>query len=212
MPLGNLMLTPRHAGRAASETLQNGPSGIRIRLELPDTKSEAISGRLVGIHHGQLHLTTESWAQPGAKALLRFGRIAVIGRIDYCRARDGMFRTSFAMEDTRSAPRFPIDERGVLTILDGEADSSHECTLSDISLSGVAIDSPVRISPGCMICVQTDRILVVGEVRHSHPKPGAGFRLGVAVTDVVRSSIPAPAKRFRRYLAELIFGEPISKA
>jgi len=66
-----------------------------------------------------------------------------------------------------------------------------------------------------MIFVETESVLVVGEVRYCNERQKGRFDAGVEVTDVLSDiksvqNSPGVLKTIRRKLAEAILGEPIT--
>jgi hypothetical protein len=88
-------------------------------------------------------------------------------------------------------------------------------TLLGVSVSGMRLDISHRVETGTMIFVETESVLVVGEVRYCNERQKGRFDAGVEVTDVLSDiksvqNSPGVLKTIRRKLAEAILGEPIT--
>lgn len=185
-------------------------STMRIFLEPAGGAKSPIYCSLIGIERGQIHLNTQKWLEPGTRAVLKIDGISVTGEIDYCNRKKEEYRTCFTVGHRRSAPRFPINEPGTLTVLGEEQTHSSACSLTDLSVSGLGLTTSMEVTAGSMICVQTGSMLAVGEVRHCRQDSAGMFRVGVEVTDVLSNEAARRARKgFRQRLAELILGYQI---
>ena len=196
------------------KTTINVASSMRVLLVEPvGGGSVSRPCDLIGIHHGQVHLTTKKRVAPGTKIVLRINELTVTGEVNYSKDKDGEFLTCVVVDRARSSPRFPVDESGSLTILSGHATLTHRCRLTDLSHSGLGLDTSVEVKIGSMICVQTSSMLAVGEVRYLRQNKGESFHVGLAVTDVLVGETTNPQRKgFRHRLAEIVLGRQIAAA
>lgn len=184
---------------------------MHVVLEVVDGANLSIPCDLVGIHQGQVHLTTKAQVAPKTKVILRINRVTVTGEVDYSKNKDRKFLTCVVVDRNRSSPRFPVDEPGSLTILNGDANPAHTCRLTDLSQSGLGLDTPAEVEVGSMTCVQTSSMLAVGEIRYQRRNEGGDFHLGLAVTDVLVSETKSQQRKsFRHRLAEIVLGRQIT--
>lgn len=202
------------ADKPMSKTTVSAASSMRVVLELLGGSSVSMPCDLIGIQQGQVHLTTKKRVAPGARIALRINQLTVAGEVDYCKEKKGEYLTCIIVESRRGSPRFLIDEPGWLITLTGEATSTRcKCSLTDLSQSGLGLNSPVEIKVGCMICIQTDSMLAVGEVRYQRQNNAGSFHLGVAVTDVLSGETTNQRRKgLRHRIAEAILGRRIGPA
>lgn len=182
---------------------------MRLLLE-PERANGLISCNLLGIDRSRIHLSARQWVKPGTGAVLKFERIAVAGEVGYCDRREDEYRTCFIVGNSRRAPRIPVNESGSITILGDAETSSAECTLTEMSRFGLSIDTRTTAKLGDMVCVQTDSILVTGEVRNQTPNGDGTWRMGVEISDMLSDDAAIRRHRTLRHrLAELVLGRPI---
>jgi hypothetical protein len=182
---------------------------MRLLLE-PERTNGLISCNLIGIDRSRIHLSAKQWVKPGTGAVLKFERIKVAGEVGYCDRKDDEYRTCFIVSNSRRAPRIPIDEFGSITVLGDEHAAAAECRLKDVSRFGLSVDARMMVKLGSMVCVQTDSILVVGEVRNQSSNFDGTYRTGVEINDIVSDDVALRRHRTLRHrVAEFVLGRPI---
>ncbi len=183
---------------------------MRVFLAPAHDLKAAMPCVLLGINQGAVHLSTRSWIAPGTRALMRFEHLVVQGNVDYCVEKHGEYLTCVISDDGRNSPRFPVDEPGSLTVLSGELNEKFECRLTDLSRSGLGVDTLAQVEVGWMICVLTASMLAVGEVRHQRQNGDGSRHVGISVTDVISDQTAQRRKKgVRHRFAEVILGRRI---
>jgi hypothetical protein len=179
---------------------------------LEPVSGPAGSCRLIRIERGRIHLISESWIRPGTRSVVRLDRIAFTGEIAYCNKKEGEYHTCLLTRNKRSGPRFPVDEPGTLTILgNGGTEGDLDCRLTELSRLGLRLQAAKELKVGCVICVQTRYMTVVGEVRHQRQTREGTFEMGVEITEVLSDETARRTdKSLRQRLAEFILGYRIS--
>jgi hypothetical protein len=194
-------------------------SGPEVFLQLTGTDSPPHSCILLGVEHGEIHIRSDEWLEPGWPVSATFARISVSGEVLYCIRKDGWFRISVAVisknDHGRRQPRLPVCLPGSVVAFSENGSESSRGTLLDVSVSGMRLDISHPVKAGTMIFVETESVLVVGEVRYCNRRQDGGFDAGVAVTDVLSDiksgqNSPGVMKSIRRKLAEAILGESIA--
>ena len=194
-------------------------TGPEVVLQLTGTNSPPHSCILLGIEHGQIHIRDDKWIEPASRVSATFARISVSGEVLHCVTKDGWFRISVAIisnnDQGRRQPRLPVYLPGSVVAFSEKGSESSKGTLLDVSVSGMRLDISHRVEVGTMIFVETESVLVVGEVRYCNKKKKSGYDAGVAVTDVLSDiksaqNSPGVLKNIRRKLAQAILGEPIT--
>ena len=183
---------------------------MRLLLEPADRANGLISCDLIAIERSQIHLNAKQWIKPGTRASLKFDRIRLAGEVGYCNRQDDEYRTCFVVGNNRRAPRYPIDEAGSITVLGDEKTASCACRLTDISRFGLSLDAAAAVKVGSMVCVQTDFMLAIGEVRHQMQNPDGTLHMGIEITDMLSDdTAPRHKMSLRHRFAEFILGRPI---
>ena len=182
---------------------------MQLLLE-PERANGLISCNLIGIDRSRIHLSAKQWVKPGTGAVLKFERIKVAGEVGYCDRKDDEFLTCFIVGNSRRAPRSPIDETGLITVLGDEDAVTAECKLKDVSRFGLSLDAKTMVKLGAMVCVQTDSIVVVGEVRNQSSNFDGSYRTGVEIADMLSDDEALQRHRTLRHrVAEFVLGRPI---
>jgi hypothetical protein len=193
--------------------------GPEVILQLTGTDAPPQSCILLGIDHGEIHIRADQWIELGSPVSATFARISVSGEVLHCVTKDGWFRISVAIisnnDQGRRQPRLPVCLPGSVVAFSDNGSESSRGTLLDVSISGMRLDVSHRVEVGTMIFVETESVLVVGEVRYCNKKKKSGYDAGVAVTDVLSDiksaqNSPGVLKNIRRKLAQAILGEPIT--
>ncbi len=183
---------------------------MRLLLEPAGRSDSLISCNLIAIERSQIHLNAQEWVKPGTRAVLKFDRLRLAGEVGYCNRKDEEYNTCFVVGNSRRAPRYPTNEAGSITLLGDGGTPSTECRLCDISRSGLSLDTAVAVKVGSMICVETDFMLAIGEIRHQSPNDDGTFHMGVEITDMLSDDARRRRKRgVRHRFAEFILGRPI---
>jgi hypothetical protein len=81
--------------------------------------------------------------------------------------------------------RIPHGEESILGIVEGDRTSLHKCTIIDTSAFGMGLRLAFPVDTGARICVETESMMVFGEVRHCHPRLDGEFIAGILIIDVV---------------------------
>jgi hypothetical protein len=81
--------------------------------------------------------------------------------------------------------RIPDGEEGLLGIVEGDRTHLRPCTIIDTSAFGMGLRLGFPIDTGARVCIETESMMVFGEVRHCHPKLDGQYIAGVLIVDVV---------------------------
>jgi hypothetical protein len=163
-------------------------SKYRIAVTVEGSDGPKFNGTLLRIGNGQLHLQSDRWIEPGCRIAACFNHITVKGDVTYCKWRhEGEYLTcvDVARESAqqRSEPRFPIDTPGTVILIGDQGTTVMNGVITDMSSSGLGLRIPSEAPVSSTVCVETDKVLVAGEVRHCNTVPG-GFSAGILLTDV----------------------------
>ena len=159
---------------------------------------------LLRIGDGQLHLQSDRWVEPDRQIVARFDHITIKGFVAYCKRRSGdyLMCIDVATERTsaRREPRFPVDMPGTVILIGDRGTSIMRGSITDISSSGLRLRIPSEAQVSSTVCVETAKLLVVGEIRYCRLEPN-GFSAGVLLTDVFPDQAQ-PQSRSHRKLVE----------
>lgn len=150
---------------------------------------------------------------------VRFEHVAIQGEVLYCNQKSGGYVTCIGVKPENDAhrrePRFPVYQPASISLLGDRGTFGLKGSVPDISKSGLGLKVSQPADVGCMICVETESMIVAGEVRHCRKSSEDGqFRMGLQITDILMDSgerrgwfgrIEEPRWR----LAEVIVGRPL---
>jgi hypothetical protein len=119
--------------------------------------------------------------------VVSFSNTQLSGIVAECRPAGPEWAVSIALSTCRRRldDRIPLGEESMIGIVKGDGTRLHRCTIVDTSSFGLGLRVSFPIDTGTRICVETDAMIVFGEVRHCHPDPYGQFIAGVLIVDVV---------------------------
>jgi hypothetical protein len=172
-----------------SNSTPAAPLSLEIHIE---GKDSTVSGLLVDIGSGQIHLRCERWMEPGSNVSLRVNRIRLRATITYCRFKRDSYLACLELASgtaqQRSEPRFPLNIPGEMVLLGSAGAQVTQGVIKDISHSGLGLRIPVPVEISALICIDTGELLIVGEARHCAPADEGEYSIGVRLTDVFSDS------------------------
>lgn len=160
---------------------------------------------LLGIAGGEIQLISELPVPESFSGVVQFDRVAVAGYVLYCRSRGDCYRVCFhIVGHERSEPRFPLTNPCTATILDDEY-RKISGRLKDFSQSGLGMVLVDSCPIGAMMYVETDSLLIVGEVRHCREEDDSSkYVVGLATTEIHTDANTARHRPWKARLQEWI--------
>jgi hypothetical protein len=169
-----------------AEVVKNSPDLV-VEIER-DGRVVRRDCHLVGLWHGEAHLDSEKWIEPGVEVSIHFRLVSLAGTILYCKATSGGYRVSVQIgkdaEHGRREPRFPILMEGIARILGHAEAIVTNGLLTDISRSGLGINLDIAVGIGSMICFETGQFVLAGEVRHCRRESEGNYKVGLVISDI----------------------------
>ena len=150
---------------------------------------------LSGIDTGVVCVRSERQIPESSAVVISFGRIQLSGVVAETRPTDEAWLISIALSSCRRRldERIPHGSESVLGIVENGQTTLHPCTVIDTSTFGLGLRLSFPVDTGARICVETDSMMVFGEVRHCRPAldtfgsqgTATEYIAGVLIVDVV---------------------------
>jgi hypothetical protein len=160
---------------------------LPIRMSLEDGSTATSS--LVAIGYGQVHLQSQRWIEPGQRVSLQFRRISLQGIALYSKPRKTGFLSCLELDcgsdQERKEPRFPLNLPAEIAVLGEEGIVAVQGFIKDISPSGLGLRMPLPVEVSCTLCVETETLLIVGDVRRCAMTQDGHYVVGVRLTDIL---------------------------
>jgi len=193
LPVTTAVRTRKDAGRPIqSDTRRHTQPGVRrhatpIPVHISGTAVPDCFGELADIDAGTVYVRAERQIPDSSPVVISFQHTQLSGIVAGCQPAGEEWIVSIAL----SACKGRLDERiahgeaGILGVVEGDRTSLHQCTIIDTSAFGMGLRLGFPVATGARICVETESMMVFGEVRHCHSKPDGEFIAGILIVDVV---------------------------
>jgi hypothetical protein len=96
--------------------------------------------------------------------------------------------------ERRTEERFAMLSKTIVTLVDAP-ENEHLCLLSDISASGMRLQSSERLPQGALACVELENHLVLVEIRYSYPRGGTFATGAMKLHTALKLGLPADLSR-----------------
>jgi hypothetical protein len=142
---------------------------------------------LVGIDAGTLYVMCERQIPEASSLVVSFDHVQLSGIVAGCRPSgpDWVISVALASSKRRLHERIPHGEEGMIGVVENDRAKVRPCTIIDTSPFGMGLRLSFPIQPGARICIETESMMVFGEVRHCNPKLDGQFIAGILIIDVV---------------------------
>jgi len=159
----------------------------RISVHISGTTVPDCACGLVGIDAGVLYVRSERQIPESSSIVVSFDRVQLSGVVAGCQPAEGEWVISIALASCkrRLDERIPNGEESVIGVVEGDRTTLRPCTIVDTSSFGLGLRLSFPIDPGARVCVETESMMLFGEVRHCHPKAEGEFIAGLLIIDVV---------------------------
>jgi hypothetical protein len=194
----------------------NGPP---VELRIADSDVPPWHCALIGIAYGRLHVNADRAVTAGTRVIVKFKAVTLVAIVQWCEPKDSGYRLSLSVtaerEKRRREPRLPVQQPAVIMSLSDNT-STADCTLTDVSRSGLRVRLREPLAAGTMVCVETQATIIDGEVRHCQ-KHHEYHEIGLEITDILTNADSPDGnigvvEALRWKLAELIVGKRLSIA
>jgi hypothetical protein len=142
---------------------------------------------LVGIDAGTLYVRSERQIPESSSIVVSFDHVQLSGVVAGCQPDEEEWVISVALASCkrRLDERIPSGGESVIGVVEGDRTTLRPCTIVDTSSFGLGLCLAFPIDPGARVCVETESMMVFGEVRHCHARPDGQFVAGILIIDVV---------------------------
>lgn len=171
---------------------------------------------LVGIDAGTLFVRSERQIPTSTPIVVAFDHIRLAGVVANCQPTDADWVISVALGSCRRRleDRVPVGERSVVGIVGPDGTTVVHGTVIDQSSAGLGIRLERSLDTGTRVCVETETLMVFGEVRYCRATADGHFIAGVMIVEVApdldsQSAFSVMLHNLRWRLASTIRGHEV---
>lgn len=179
--------------------------------DVPDTPCQ-----LVGIDAGMLYLRADRQIPEASQIVISFDHVTLSGFVAECQSgsRGWIVSVALALCKRRLEERVPHGEEAIVRVVENGKAVRHLCTIVDTSSFGLGLRLPFPIALGTRVCVETESIVVFGEIRHCNRNLDGEYNAGILIVDVVsdirsQSTFSVMLSNLRHKLAASILGREV---
>jgi hypothetical protein len=157
-----------------------------VAVHISGTAVPDCFGELADIDAGTVYVRSERQIPESSSVVISFHHTQLSGIVAGCRPAGPGWIVSIALSASRRRldERIPHGEEGILGIVEDDRTSLHQCTIIDTSAFGMGLRLGFPVKTGARTCVETEPMMVFGEVRHCYPNLDGEFIAGILIVDV----------------------------
>lgn len=170
----------------ASQQLAKSPTRpIPVHIsgaDVPDCPCE-----LVQVEAGTLFVRAERQMPESAAVVVNLNQVKLPGVVAECRPleNDWMLSIALASRKRRLDERIPSGQEAAIGVVENGRAKLRSCTIVDTSAFGMGLRLNFALNPGARVCVETESMMIFGEIRHCNPKLNGEYIAGLLIVDVV---------------------------
>ena len=159
----------------------------RIPVHISGTTVPDCTCHLVGIDAGVLYVRSDRQIQESSPIVVSFEHVQLSGIVAGCQPMEEEWVISVALASCRRrlATRVPNGEKCAIGIVESNGTTMRHGSVTDTSSAGLGLRLNRSIDTGSRVCVETQTMMVFGEVRYCRPTLDDHFVAGVLVVEVV---------------------------
>jgi hypothetical protein len=187
---------------------------IQIQIsgpDVPDTPCE-----LVGIDAGTLYLRVDRKVPEASQIVISFDHVTLSGFVAECQSgsRGWIVSVALALCKRRLEERVPNGEEAIVRVVENGKATHHLCAIVNTSNFGLGLRLPFPLALGARVCVETESMVVFGEIRHCNQNSAGEYNAGILIVDVVtdvrsQSTFSVMLSNLRQKLAAGILGREV---
>lgn len=150
--------------------------------QVPDCPCE-----LVEVEAGTLFVRVERQIPESSAIVINLNQVKLPGVVSECRPIEDEWLLSIALASRkrRLDERIPNGQEAAIGVVENGQAKLRTCTIVDTSAFGMGLKLAFALNPGARVCVQTESMMIFGEIRHCNPKLNGEFIAGMLIVDVV---------------------------
>lgn len=162
-------------------------SAKRIPVHISGTTIPDCACQLVGVDSGTLYLRSERQIEESSPIKVSFDHVQLSGVVAGCEVAERGWAISVALASCkrRLEARVPGGEIDAVGIVENNGTTVRSCTVVDQSPSGLGLRLNRTIETGSRVCVETQSMMIFGEVRYCRPTLDGRFVAGIMIVEVV---------------------------
>ncbi|HVW07090.1 MAG TPA: hypothetical protein VHC90_00820 [Bryobacteraceae bacterium] len=150
--------------------------------DVPDFPCE-----LVGVEAGTLLIRAERQIPETSGVMVSLNQVKLSGVVAECHPAEHEWMLSIALSSRkrRLDERIPSGQEAAIGVVENGRAKLRTCTIVDTSAFGMGLRLAFPLNPGARVCVETESLMIFGEIRHCNPKLNGDHIAGMLIVDVV---------------------------
>jgi hypothetical protein len=150
--------------------------------DVPDCPCE-----LVEVEAGTLLIRAERQIPESSAIVVSLNHMKLHGVVAECQpaAKDWMLSIALSSRKRRLDERIANGQEAAIGVVENGRSKLRTCTIVDTSAFGMGLRLSFPLNPGARVCVETDSMMIFGEIRHCNPKRNGDHIAGMLIVDVV---------------------------
>ena len=181
--------TATHASpqAAAPNGTERRKSPKRTPVQISGTNVPDCACHLVGIDAGVLYVRSDRQIAETSSVVVSFDHVQLSGVVGGCQPAERHWIISIALASCkrRLDARVPAGEKSVIGIVESDGTTLRAGHVIDQSQSGLGLRLDEPVDTGARVCVETEKMIVFGEVRYCRPTLDGQFVAGVMIVEVI---------------------------
>jgi hypothetical protein len=170
----------------AKQELAKSP-GKRVPVHISGADVPDLPCELVGVDAGTLYIRGERQIPESSGVLVNLNQVTLPGVIAECQPveNEWMFSIALSSRKRRLDERIPNGQEAAISVVENGRAKLRTCTIVDTSAFGMGLRLGFPLNPGARVCVETESMMIFGEIRHCNPKLNGDYIAGMLIVDVV---------------------------
>ena len=171
--------------QAKQELAKSPARRVPVRIsgvDVPDLPCE-----LVGVEAGTLFIRAERQIPESSSVMVNLNQLTLPGVVAECHPAENEWMLSIALSSRkrRLDERIPGGQEAAIGVVENGRAKLRTCTIVDTSAFGMGLRLGFPLNPGARVCVETESMMIFGEIRHCNPKLNGDHIAGMLIVDVV---------------------------
>jgi hypothetical protein len=159
----------------------------RVPVQISGANVPDLPCELVGVEAGTIFIRTERQIPESSAVMVNLNQMTLPGVIAECHPveDDWMLSIALSSRKRRLEERIPNGQEAAIGVVENGRAKLRTCTIVDTSAFGMGLRLSFPLNPGARICVETESMMIFGEIRHCNQKINGDYIAGLLIVDVV---------------------------
>jgi hypothetical protein len=170
----------------AKQELAKSPAR-RIPVHISGANVPDCPCELIGVEAGTLLIRVERQIPESSGVIVNLNQMTLPGVVAECHPAGNWWTLSIVLSSRkrRLEERIPGGQEAAIGVVENGGARLRSCTIVDTSAFGMGLRLSFPLNPGARVCVETESMMIFGEIRHCNPKLNGDHIAGMLIVDVV---------------------------